>query len=320
MMLPKFWTQSDIDWSVKLDNSGPYAIRSGMEWLVYSIVLSIGFHSKLTKLLLPLYCDVPQVSDSIRYRLVHGIVQFSFGLNPISIGPRNWTIEPLDFTQNSPNYSSLYIVMFPKFGLNTIPIGPRNWTIHVRMKFVLKWSVDVTQTTPNDSSHHIMMFPKFSTQFDIDWSQKLDNSCSYEARSEMEWLPNCIVLSVRTKFVLKWSGWCIAWFYPLDFTHNSPADSSFHIMMFPMFWTQSDIDWPQKLVNLGSYEVRSEMEWILYCIVLSIGFRSQLPKRLVPPCYDVPQFYPLDFTQNSPNCSSLYIIMFPKFRTQSDID
>ncbi|CAL2230214.1 unnamed protein product [Prunus armeniaca] len=62
------------------------------------------------------------------------------------------------------------------------------------------------------------------------------------------------------------------------------------------------------------------MEWISYCIVLSIGFRSQLPKSLVPPCYDVPQFYSLDFTQNSPNCSSLYVIMFPKFRTQSDID
>ncbi|CAL9029866.1 unnamed protein product [Prunus brigantina] len=33
MMFPKFWTQSDIDWSMKSDNS----VSSEMEWLVYSI-------------------------------------------------------------------------------------------------------------------------------------------------------------------------------------------------------------------------------------------------------------------------------------------
>ncbi|CAL9024832.1 unnamed protein product [Prunus brigantina] len=44
MMFPKFWTQSDIDWSMKSDNS----VRSEMEWLVYSIVVEIGFHSKPT--------------------------------------------------------------------------------------------------------------------------------------------------------------------------------------------------------------------------------------------------------------------------------
>ncbi|CAL2230182.1 unnamed protein product [Prunus armeniaca] len=158
-MFPKFWTQSDIDWSVKLDDSGSYEVRSEMEWLVYCIVY------------------------------------------------------PLDFTQN----------------------------------------------TPNDSSHHIIMFPKFWTQSDIDWSVKLDDSGSYEVRSEMEWLVYCIV-------------------YPLDFTQNTPNDSSHHIMMFPKFWTQSDIDWSVKLDDSGSYEVRFEMEWLVYCTVLSIGFHSKHPK------------------------------------------
>ncbi|CAL2230199.1 unnamed protein product [Prunus armeniaca] len=62
MMFPKFWTQSDIDWSVKLDDSCSCDVRSEMVCLVYCIVLSIGFHSKHTKCLLPPYYDVPQVS------------------------------------------------------------------------------------------------------------------------------------------------------------------------------------------------------------------------------------------------------------------
>ncbi|CAL8089665.1 unnamed protein product [Prunus armeniaca] len=78
MMFPKFRTQSDIDWSVKLDHSGSYEVRSEMEWLVYCLVLSIGFHSKVTKRLLPPYYDVPQVSDSVRYRLVREIGPFRF--------------------------------------------------------------------------------------------------------------------------------------------------------------------------------------------------------------------------------------------------
>ena len=71
MMFPKFWTQSDIYWSLKSDDSGSYEVRSEMDWLVYCIVWAIGFHLKLTKWLLPQYYDVPQVLDSIRYRLVH---------------------------------------------------------------------------------------------------------------------------------------------------------------------------------------------------------------------------------------------------------
>ncbi|CAL2230207.1 unnamed protein product [Prunus armeniaca] len=65
MMFPKFWTQSDIDLFMKLDNSVSYGVRSEMERLVCCIVLSLGLHSQLTKLLLPLYYDVPQVLDSI---------------------------------------------------------------------------------------------------------------------------------------------------------------------------------------------------------------------------------------------------------------
>ncbi|CAL8993338.1 unnamed protein product [Prunus brigantina] len=110
---------------------------------------------------------------------------------------------------------------------------------------------------PNDPSHHIMMFPKFWTQSNIDWFMKLDNSGSYEVRSEMESLVYCI---------------------RLDFTQNAPNDHSHHIMMFPKFWTQSDIDWFMKLDNSGSYEVRSEMESLVYCIVLEIGFHLKPTK------------------------------------------
>ncbi|CAL2256459.1 unnamed protein product [Prunus armeniaca] len=78
MMFPKFWTQSDIDWSMKLDNSASYEVRSEMEWLMYCTVLDIGIHSKSTKsLLLPCY-DAPQVLDIIRRGLVHEIGQFRF--------------------------------------------------------------------------------------------------------------------------------------------------------------------------------------------------------------------------------------------------
>ncbi|CAL9024854.1 unnamed protein product [Prunus brigantina] len=142
-----------------------------MEWLVYSIVVEIGFHSKPTTLLLPPYYDVPQVLDAIRYRLVHEIGQFRFRL-------------------------------------------------------------DFTQSQRHDSSHHITMFPKFWTQSDIDWSMKSDNSGSYAVRSEMEWLVYSIVR--------------------LDFTQSQRNDSSHHIMMFPKFWTQSDIDWSMKSDNSGS--------------------------------------------------------------------
>ncbi|KAI5313308.1 hypothetical protein L3X38_042482 [Prunus dulcis] len=63
-----------------------------------------------------------------------------------------------------------------------------------------------------------MMFFKFGTQSDINWSTKLDNSASYEVRSEMDcsisigprnWTIQLRTKLVRTKFVLKWSGWCI---------------------------------------------------------------------------------------------------------------
>ncbi|CAL2230191.1 unnamed protein product [Prunus armeniaca] len=332
MMFPKFWTQSDVDWSVKLDDSGSYDVRSEMEWLFYALdftqntpndssnhimmfpkfwtqsdinwsvklddsVLSIGFRSKHTELLLPPYYDVPQVLDSIRYRLFY---PFDFtqntpndSSNHIMMFPKFWTQSDidwsvklhdsgsydvrsemewlsyrLDFAQNTPNYSSHHIMMFPKFWTQS----DIDWSVKLddsgsyEVRSKMFYPLDFTQNRPNDSSHHIMMFPKFWTQSDIDWSVKLDDSGSYEVRSEMEWL-----------------------FYPLDFTQNRPNDSSHHIMMFPKFWTQSDIDWSVKFHDSGSYDVRYEMEWLVYCIVLSVGFRSKHTELLLPPYYDVPQ-------------------------------
>ncbi|CAL8112306.1 unnamed protein product [Prunus armeniaca] len=280
MMLPQFWTQSDIDCSVKLDDSGSYDVRSQMEGLVYCIVLSIGFHSKHTKRLLPPYYDVPQFypsfftqntpNDSSHHTVMfpkfwtQSDIDWSVKLHDSGSydvrSEMEWLFYPLDFTQNTPNDSSHHIMMFSKFWIQS----DIDWSVNmddsgsydVRTMFVPKWSgwciayfypLDFTQNTPNDSSHHIMTFPKFWTQSDIDSSVKLDDSGSYDVRSEVEWL----------------------------------------------FWTQSDIDWSVKLDDSGSYDVRSEMEGL---------------------------FYPSFFTQNTPNDSSHHIVMFPKFWTQSDID
>ncbi|CAL8112336.1 unnamed protein product [Prunus armeniaca] len=161
-------------------------------------------------------------------------------------------------------------------------VFPKFWT-----QSDIDWSfypMDFTQNPPNDSSHHIMMFPMFWTQSDIDWSVKLHDtgSGSYDVRSEMEWFwtQSDIDWSVKlhdsgsydVRSEMEWL------FYPLDFTQNTPIDSPHHIMMFPKFWTQSDIDWPVKLDDSGSCDVRSEMEWLMYCIVLSVGFHPKHTK------------------------------------------
>ena len=142
MMFPRFWTQSDIDWSMKLYNSGSYEVRYEMKWLVYWIVLEIGFDLKPTKWLVPLYYDVPQVLDSIRYRLVLEIGQLRFVRSLLSNGvvgvlhnSRDWI--SLNTHQMIP---STILWCSPSFGLNPISIGPWNRTIQVRTKCVLKWS------------------------------------------------------------------------------------------------------------------------------------------------------------------------------------
>ena len=141
-MFPKFWTQSDIDWSMKLDNSGSYEVRSEMEWLGYCRVLEIGFHLKLAKWLLPPYYVVPQVLDSIRHRLVHEIGQFKFGRSSFWNGVvgvlhsfGNWIF--LKTHQMTP---PTILWCSPSFGLNPISIGPRNLKIQIRTKFIMKWS------------------------------------------------------------------------------------------------------------------------------------------------------------------------------------
>ncbi|CAL8112254.1 unnamed protein product [Prunus armeniaca] len=117
-----------------------------MEWLVYCIVLAIGFHSKPTKSLLPPYYVVPQVLDSIRYRLVHEIGLFRF----IGSSFRNGVVGVL-----------------------------HSFSHWISLK-----------------TNHIMLFPKFWTQSDIDWSMKSDYSGSLGIRSEMQWLVYCIVLAI----------------------------------------------------------------------------------------------------------------------------
>ena len=188
-MFPKFSTQSDIYWSLKSDDSGSFEVRSEVEWLVYFIVLGIGFHSKPTKWLPQQYYVVPQVLDSIRYRSVHEIGQFMFvwtviwnGVVGVLYSSRDWI--SLKIYQMTP---PTILSCSPSFGLNPISIGPWNRPIQVLVNCVLKWSgwcivyfsgFDFAQNPPNDSSRSITMFPKFWTQSDIDWSTKFDNSVS----------------------------------------------------------------------------------------------------------------------------------------------
>jgi len=137
MMTP----QVRIEWSTKFDNSGSYEVRSEMGWLVYCIVLEIGFQSKPAKWLLPQYYDVPQVLDSIRYRLVLEIGQFRFvrssfwnGVVGVLYSSRDWiSLKARQITPPRILWCS------PSFGLNPISIGPWNRTIQLRTKFVLKW-------------------------------------------------------------------------------------------------------------------------------------------------------------------------------------
>ncbi|CAL9024890.1 unnamed protein product [Prunus brigantina] len=228
-MFPKFCTQSDIDWSMKSDNSGSYAVRYEMEWFLYSVLLRLDF------------------TQSQRHDSSHHIMMF----------PKFCTQSDIDWSMKSDNSGS-YAVR-----------SELEWFLY---SVLLR--LDFTQSQRHDSSHHIMMFPKFCTQSDIDWSMKSDNSGSYAVRSEMEWFLYSVLLR-------------------LDFTQSQRHDSSHHIMMFPKFCTQSDIDWSMKSDNSGSYAfidlsmksdnsgsyaVRSEMEWLVHSIVVEIGFHSKPTK------------------------------------------
>ena len=142
MMFPKFWIQSDIDRSMKLDNSDSCEVRSEMECLVYCIVWDIGFRTKLTKWLLPPYYNVTKVLGSIRYWLVHEIGEFwfvwsSFWNRVVGVlySSRDWiSLKTHQMTSPTVLWCSTC------FGLNPISIGPWNWTIQARTELVLKWS------------------------------------------------------------------------------------------------------------------------------------------------------------------------------------
>ncbi|CAL2239463.1 unnamed protein product [Prunus armeniaca] len=96
----------------------------------------------------------------------------------------------------------------------------------------------------------------------------------------MDWLVYCAVLAIG--FHSKPTKSLLPRYYDvpqaLDFTPNHPNDSSHDIMMFPKFWTHPDFDWSKKSDNSGSYEVPSEMEWLVYSLVLGTGFYSKPTK------------------------------------------
>ena len=106
---------------------------------------------------------------------------------------------------------------------------------------------------------------------------------------------------VRSSF-RKWSGWCITSFEWLDFPKNSPIYSSHHILLLPMFWARSEINWSKKLDISSSLDVRSVIgvvgglhsssdwisllthQWLLpphYGVAKILGtFRTQLVKEI----------------------------------------
>ncbi|KAL6284636.1 hypothetical protein ACE6H2_015565 [Prunus campanulata] len=109
--------------------------------------------------------------------------------------------------------------------------------------------------------------PKFWAQSEINRCTKLDNSSSKAVRYELEWLVYSVVLAC-------------------GFHQNSSNDSSQHIMMMPKFWARSEINRCTKLDTSSSKAVCSELEWLVYSVVLAIGFHSKLTTGLLPPYYD----------------------------------
>ena len=142
MMFPKLWTQGDIDWSMKSANSCSCELCSEMQWLVYCVVLEIAFHLKSTNWLFLQYYDVPEVLDSIQYRLVLEIgrlrlVRSSFWNAVVGVfySSRDWiSFKTSQMTPPTILWCSA------SFGHNPISIGQWNRTIQVRTMFVLKWT------------------------------------------------------------------------------------------------------------------------------------------------------------------------------------
>ncbi|KAL6272408.1 hypothetical protein ACE6H2_023100 [Prunus campanulata] len=112
--------------------------------------------------------------------------------------------------------------------------------------------------------------PNFWARSDIHRCKKLDNSSSKAVRSELEWLVYSVVLAI-------------------GFHSKHANDSSNRIMMLPKFWSQSETNRGKKLDNSSSQVVISELEWLVYCVVLAVGFHSKLNKCLLPTYYDEAQ-------------------------------
>ncbi|KAL6289178.1 hypothetical protein ACE6H2_006688 [Prunus campanulata] len=109
--------------------------------------------------------------------------------------------------------------------------------------------------------------PKFWARSEINRCTKLDTSSSKAVCSELEWLVYSVVLAI-------------------GFHSKPPNDSSHHIMMMLKFGARSEINRCTKLDTSSSKAVCSELEWLVYSLVLGIGFHSKLTKLLPPPFYD----------------------------------
>ena len=142
MLMPKFWVRSEIIRCTKLDNSSSKAVRALLECLVYSVVLAIGFHSKLIKWLLPPYYDDAQVLGSIGNQLVYEIGHFKFKGSLLRIGVVGVFRSSSDWISLKTQQMTPPTILWwcQSFGLDRKSIGVWNWTLQVQRQFVPNWS------------------------------------------------------------------------------------------------------------------------------------------------------------------------------------
>ena len=173
-----------------------------MEWLVYCIVLAIGFHSKPTKWLLPPYYVVPQVLDSIRYRLVHEIGLFRF----VASSFRNGVVGVLHSFSHWISLQTNQMTPPPYYVVPQVLDLIRYRLVHETglFRFVGSSFWNGVVGVLNSLSHWISLNTNQITPPTI-------LCCSpCFGLNPISIGPRNRIFQVRGKFVQRWSSWCIA--------------------------------------------------------------------------------------------------------------
>ena len=171
-----------------------------MEWLVYSIVLEIGFHSKPTKWFLPPYYVVPQVLDSFRCRLVREIGEFRF------VGSSFWNgvVGVLHSFTHWISLKTRQITPPPILCCSQVLDSIRYRFVHGigQFRFVGSSFLNGVVGVFYSSRHWISLKTNQMTPPTILWCSP---SFGLNPISIGPWNRT---IQVRRQFVLKWSGWC----------------------------------------------------------------------------------------------------------------